>query len=80
MRAASQAGAAGRVVTPRTAITFLSLWYTDGMTKQITLRLPDELHEQVKALAERDYRSLHAQMLVYAERGVKQDQEAGDTK
>lgn len=44
------------------------------MTKQITLRLSDELHERLKAAAERDHRSLHAQMLVYAERGLEQDQ------
>ena len=63
------------------AITLcLSYGIVDGMTKQITLRLPDELHEQVKVLAERDHRSLHAQMLVYAERGVKQDKEGDDTK
>lgn len=45
------------------------------MTKQITLRLPDELHEQLKAAAERDHRSLAAQMMVYAERCLEQDQE-----
>ena len=45
------------------------------MTKQITLRLPDELHEQLKAAAEHDHRSLAAQMLVYAERGLEQDKE-----
>ena len=43
------------------------------MTKQITLRLPDELHEQLKVTAEQNHRSLAAQMLVYAERGLKQD-------
>ena len=45
------------------------------MTKQITLRLSDELHERVKEAAERDHRSLAAQMLVYAERCLEQDQE-----
>ena len=45
------------------------------MSKQITLRLPDELHERLKAAAEHDHRSLHAQVLVYAERGLDQDQD-----
>jgi len=31
--------------------------------KQITLRLPDELHAKLKDLAEREHRSLHAQVL-----------------
>jgi Arc/MetJ-type ribon-helix-helix transcriptional regulator len=33
------------------------------MVKQISLRLPDELHELVKAAAERNLRSLHAEIL-----------------
>ena len=33
------------------------------MTKQISLRLPDELHEQLKAAAKRNCRSLHAEIL-----------------
>jgi predicted DNA-binding protein len=33
------------------------------MTKQISLRLPDELHERLKAAAERARRSLHAEIL-----------------
>ena len=33
------------------------------MTKQITLRLPDELHEWLKRTAERNRRSLHAEIL-----------------
>jgi predicted HicB family RNase H-like nuclease len=45
------------------------------MSKQITLRLPDELHERLKAAAGHDHRSLHAQVLVYVERGLDQDQE-----
>lgn len=49
------------------------------MTKQITLRLPDELHERLKAAAEHDHRSLAAQMLVYAEQGLKaSDAQEGD--
>ncbi|TDC14007.1 FitA-like ribbon-helix-helix domain-containing protein [Actinomadura bangladeshensis] len=31
--------------------------------KQITLRLPDELHSELKDLATREHRSLHAQVL-----------------
>ncbi|MFE4665413.1 Arc family DNA-binding protein [Streptomyces sp. NPDC056716] len=31
--------------------------------KQITLRLPDDEHARLKALAEREHRSLHAQIL-----------------
>ena len=34
------------------------------MTKQITVRLPDELHERLKTAAERERRSAHAQVLV----------------
>jgi predicted HicB family RNase H-like nuclease len=44
------------------------------MTKQVTLRFPDELHEQVKVAAKRAHRSLQAQMLAYAERCLEQDQ------
>jgi predicted DNA-binding protein len=33
------------------------------MVKQISLRLPDELHERLKAAAERNRRSLHAEIL-----------------
>lgn len=33
------------------------------MAKQISLRLPDELHELLKAAAERNLRSLHAEIL-----------------
>ena len=46
------------------------------MSKQITLRLPDELHERLKAAAEHDHRSLHAQVLVYAERGLDEEEAA----
>ncbi|HEY2086998.1 MAG TPA: Arc family DNA-binding protein [Mycobacterium sp.] len=33
------------------------------MVKQISLRLPDELHKQLKAAAERNVRSLHAEII-----------------
>lgn len=42
------------------------------MTKQITLRLPDDLHERLKMEAERNRRSLHAEILWRLE----QEQEA----
>ena len=45
------------------------------MTKRITVRLPDELHERLTAQAEHVRRSAHAQVLVYIERGLDQDQE-----
>ncbi|MBZ9642526.1 Arc family DNA-binding protein [Streptomyces sp. PSKA30] len=41
--------------------------------KQITLRLPDELHTWLKALAEREHRSLHAQVL-HMLQGAKEDE------
>ena len=31
--------------------------------KQLTLRLPDDLHARLKRLAEQEHRSLHAQIL-----------------
>ncbi|MEU8278048.1 Arc family DNA-binding protein [Microbispora bryophytorum] len=41
--------------------------------KQITLRLPDEFHAQLKDLAEREHRSLHAQVLHLVEKGLAHD-------
>ena len=65
----------------RNAITlYLSYGIVDGMTKQITLRLSDETHDRLKAIAEQERRSLHAQVLIYVDRGVKQDQEGDGTK
>lgn len=46
------------------------------MTKQISLRLPDELHEQLKAAAEHNRRSLHAEILWRLEHDL--DQEKAD--
>lgn len=43
------------------------------MVKQITLRLPDELHEWLKQAAERNRRSLHAEVLWRLEQGQEQD-------
>lgn len=38
--------------------------------KQISLRLPDELHARLKAEAERNRRSLHAEILWRLEQGT----------
>lgn len=39
--------------------------------KQLNVRLPDELHEALKALAETEHRSLNAQIIAMLERDVK---------
>ncbi len=47
-------------------------------TKLMTIRLPDELHARLSRAAERSHRSKHAQMLVYIERCLNEDEkEAG---
>ncbi|WP_189236746.1 FitA-like ribbon-helix-helix domain-containing protein [Planomonospora parontospora] len=38
--------------------------------KQITLRLPDDLHAQLKELAKHEHRSLHAQVLHIVQQAV----------
>ncbi|MFF0775163.1 Arc family DNA-binding protein [Nonomuraea wenchangensis] len=38
--------------------------------KQITLRLPDDLHARLKELAQQEHRSLHAQVLYIVEQAV----------
>jgi hypothetical protein len=38
--------------------------------KQLTLRVDDETHARLVAIAERERRSLHAQLLVFVEEGV----------
>jgi len=46
--------------------------------KRTSIRLPDELHERVRQVAERDRRSVHAELLWLIERGLEeadQDQE-----
>ena len=43
------------------------------MAKQLSLRLPDELHDQLKAAAEHHRRSLHADILRRLERDLKGD-------
>ncbi|MDQ1028449.1 hypothetical protein QF035_006031 [Streptomyces umbrinus] len=44
--------------------------------KQITLRLPDELHAWLKDLAEHEHRSLHAQVL-HMLQGAKDNESTG---
>ena len=44
------------------------------MTKQITLRLPDHLHENLKQAAEDNRRSLHAEILWRLEQSQEQEQ------
>ena len=34
-----------------------------GSMKQLTLRLPDDVHARLKARAEREHRSMHAELL-----------------
>lgn len=48
-------------------------WYVDVM--KTTIRLPDDVDERLKRAAARERRSVHAQMLVYIERGLDQDRD-----
>jgi hypothetical protein len=50
-------------------------WYGDGMAEDIkqTIRLSPELHERLDQAAQRDRRSMHAQMITYIERGLAAD-------
>lgn len=41
--------------------------------KQLTLRLPDDLHAHLKAMADGDRRSLHGEILYLIERGMGHD-------
>lgn len=49
-------------------------WYVDGMKKS-TIHLPDDVADRLKKAAERERRSVHAQMLVYIKRGLDQDRD-----
>ena len=44
----------------------------NGITR-VSARLPEALHVRLRQAAERDRRSLHAQLLHYIERGLDQD-------
>lgn len=39
--------------------------------KQLNVRLPDDLHAALKALAQREHRSLNAEIVSLLERGVE---------
>lgn len=43
-------------------------------SKKTTVLLPPELAERLRKVAQREHRSSHAQILVYIERGLKQDE------
>ena len=38
--------------------------------KRLTLRLPEDIHEEVSKLAEEDYRSLHAEIIVLLKEAI----------
>ena len=44
-------------------------------TLNTTLRLAPDLHARLTAVARRNHRSLHSQVLTYIERGLEQDQD-----
>ncbi|WP_405646999.1 Arc family DNA-binding protein [Streptomyces sp. NBC_00019] len=48
-----------------------SLWVYNGCMVNFNLRLPDDLHEAIKAAAEREGRSRHGQILWYLRRAVE---------
>lgn len=45
------------------------------MVKQLSLRLPDDLHEQLKLAAEDDRRSLHAEIVRRLEKSLEGQKE-----
>lgn len=45
------------------------------MTKSLMLRLSDDLHARLTAMAATQRRSLNAQILVYIERGLAADEQ-----
>jgi predicted transcriptional regulator len=46
-------------------------WYGDTMSEtRTTVRLPEDLQKRLKEAAERNRRSVHAQILVCIERGL----------
>jgi predicted DNA-binding protein len=49
------------------------------MTKQISLRLPGELHERLKAAADLNRRSLHAEILWRLEHSEQPDEDKAST-
>lgn len=51
-------------------------WLHSGGMKTLTLRLPDELHNQVKEHADQDERSLNSELVVLLREAVKARGEA----
>lgn len=51
------------------------LYHHYGLMKQLTLRLPDDLHLALKALAARENRSMHAQLLHLLAREIAREEE-----
>ncbi len=45
--------------------------------KKLLLRMPSKLHEQIRLLAERNRRSVNAQILILIERGIRADRKRG---
>lgn len=50
------------------------------MTKQISLRIPDDMHELLKAAAQRDSRSLHNLILLWLSERLAAEGQPGDTE
>lgn len=54
-------------------------WYPHtGLMKQLTLRLSDDLHAKLKALAEHEHRSLHGEVLHLIEQAVRKRSDSLD--
>jgi predicted HicB family RNase H-like nuclease len=48
------------------------------MAKSLMLRVPENVHALLVARADREHRSLNAQIVVYLERGLAADQQGED--
>lgn len=44
---------------------------------QVALRLPPEMHSRLKAMADEDRRSLHAEVLVILDRAIQEREDEG---
>lgn len=47
---------------------------------RVPLRLPPEWKPRIRAIADREHRSLHAQLLTWVERGLAQDADDTDSR
>jgi hypothetical protein len=56
-------------------LDFTPVWCYYGVMVRLTLRLPDELHKALKELAQRERRSLQAQILYILELYVMQNRD-----